>query len=153
NIEVTNNLEVDLHCRVLLTTNLEIFSIGNTIVISRGLIDTVPDEAALAAILAHGIADAMLTKPYQDQYGFSDIMRLSATQVVKHLSFKENPVEIAANNEKAIELLKKSPYAPKLSNAGLYLKQLQAESKGLKHLIDPQLGNEPQFVPQLLQTA
>jgi len=54
NLAVTNNLygQVDLHCRVLLTSSLEMFSIQNTIVLSRGLIDVVPDEATLAAMLA-----------------------------------------------------------------------------------------------------
>src|SRR5216684_7419305 len=55
NLEVTNNLDgqIDLRCRVLLTSSLEMFSIGGTIVLSRGLIDVVPDEATLGAMLAH----------------------------------------------------------------------------------------------------
>lgn len=75
NLEVTDNLspQIDLHCRVLLTSSLELFSIENTIVISRGLIDVVPDEATLAAMLAQEVADAMQPKSYQDQYGFSDV--------------------------------------------------------------------------------
>jgi len=91
NLEITNNLEeqIDLRCRALLTGNLEMFSVGGTIVLSRGLIDVVPDEATMGAMLAHGMADAMLPKPYQDQYGFSDTMRLTATEVLKRLSFQE----------------------------------------------------------------
>jgi len=48
NLEVTNNLDVepDVHCRVMLTGTLEMFSIGHTIVLSRGLIDVLPDEAS-----------------------------------------------------------------------------------------------------------
>ena len=38
----------------------------NTIVISHGLIDVVPDEATLAAMLAQEVADAMVPKSYQD---------------------------------------------------------------------------------------
>jgi hypothetical protein len=41
------------------------FSVGNTIVLSRGLIDVVLNEETLAALLAHGMADALLPKPYQ----------------------------------------------------------------------------------------
>ena len=37
NLIVSANLNVEAHCRVLLTTPLETFSIGHTIVISRGL--------------------------------------------------------------------------------------------------------------------
>ena len=78
NLEITNNLpvQVDLHCRILLPTHMEMSSVGSTIVLSRGLIDVAPDEPTMAALLAHGMADAMVAKPYQDQYAFSDIMRL-----------------------------------------------------------------------------
>lgn len=155
NIEITNNIDeqIDLHCRVLLTSNLEMFSVGNTVVLSRGLIDVVPDEATMAAMLAQGMADAMLPKPYQDQYAFSDIMRLTATEVVKHLSFEEEKNEAAENSAKALELLKKSPYASKLSSAGLFLAQLHALSVQLRRLISPQLGNEVYFESQLMQAS
>jgi len=155
NIEVTNSFDeqVDLRCRVLLTSSLEMFSVGNTIVVSRGLIDVVPNEETLAALLAHGMADAILPKPNQDQYAFSDILRLASTEVLKRLSFEEGKVEAAENNEKAMELLKKSPYASKLANAGLFLELLQSQAKELKQLISPQLGNEIYFATQLRQAG
>lgn len=155
NLEVTNNFDeqLDLRCRVLLTSNLEMFSVGNTIVLSRGLIDVVPNEETLAALVAHGMADAILPKPNQDQYAFSDILRLSPTEVLKRLSFAEGKTEAAENSQKAIELLKKSPYASKLGNAGLFLEQLHSQAKELKQLISPQLGNTVFFASQLLQSA
>jgi hypothetical protein len=155
NLEVTNNFDeqIDLRCRVLLTSALEMFSIGNTLVLSRGLIDVVPNEETLAALIAHGMADAMLPKPNQDQYAFSDILRLPPTEVLKRLSFEEGKTEAAENSQKAMEILKKSPYASKLGNAGLFLQQLHAEVKELKQLINPQLGNEVFFASQLLQAA
>ncbi len=155
NLEITNNLDeqVDVHCRLLLTSNLEMFSVGSTVVLSRGLIDVVPDEATMAAMLAHGLADAMLPKPYQDQYAFSDIMRLTATQVLKHLSFEDEKMETTQTGAKALELLKKSPYVSKLGNVGLFLKALHSQTKQLKHLITPQLGNEVYFESQLMQAA
>jgi hypothetical protein len=155
NLEVTNNFDeqFDLRCRVLLTSGLEMFSIGNTLVLSRGLIDVVPNEETLAALIAHGMADAMLPKPNQDQYAFSDILRLPPTEVLKRLSFEEGKTESAENNQKAMEILKKSPYASKLGNAGLFLQQLHARAKELKQLINPQLGNEVFFATQLLQAA
>jgi hypothetical protein len=155
NLEVTNNLsdQMDLHCRVLLTGNLELFSIENTIVISRGLIDVVPDEATLAAMLAQEVADAMVPKSYQDQYGFSDISRLPSTQILKRLSFLNDKKDAESNSLKAIELLKKSPYAANLKNAGLFLAQLHSQAKALKQLISPRLGNQVFFAAQLLQAA
>lgn len=155
NIEVTNNFDeqIDLRCRVLLTSSLEMFSVGNTIVVSRGLIDVVPNEETLAALVAHGMADAILPKPNQDQYAFSDILRLTPTEVLKRLSFEEGKAEANENSEKAMELLKKSPYAAKLANAGLFLTLLHSKAKELKQLISPQLGNEIYFAAQLVQSA
>jgi hypothetical protein len=155
NLEVTNNLneQIDLRCRVLLTSSMEMFSVGNTIVLSRGLIDVVPNEETLAALIAHGMADAMVPKPNQDQYGFSDLLRLSPTEVLKRLSFEEEKKETAENSQKALELLKKSPYASNLGNAGLFLRQLQSQAKQLKQLIRPQLGNQVFLASQLLQAA
>jgi hypothetical protein len=155
NLEVTNNLsgQVDLHCRVLLTSSLELFSIQNTIVLSRGLIDVVPDEATLAAMVAQEVADAMVPKSYQDQYGFSDVLRLLPTEILKRLSFLNEKRDTEENSVKAIELLKKSPYAANLGNAGLFLAQLHSQAKALKQLISPRLGNEVFFAAQLMQAA
>lgn len=155
NLEITNSLpnQVDLHCRVLLSTNLEMFSVGDTIVLSRGLIDVVPDEPTMAALLAHGMADAMVSKPYQAQYAFSDIMRLTATEVLRHLSFKEEKTEATANSVKALEFLKNSPYASELGHAGLFFAQLREKSRSLRRLISPQLGNQVYFDAQLMRAA
>jgi hypothetical protein len=155
NLEVTNNLygQIDLHCRVLLTSSLELFSIHNTIVLSRGLIDVVPDEATLAAMLAQETADAMLPKSYQDQYGFSDVLRLSSMQILKRVSFQNEKKETENNSLKAMELLKISPYASNLGSAGLFLAQLHSQAKELKQLISPRLGNQVSFASQLMQAA
>ena len=62
NLMVTNNIDLqgDIRCRVLLTSPLESFTIGHTIVISRGLLDVLPDEASLAMILAHELSHIVL---------------------------------------------------------------------------------------------
>src|SRR6266853_609286 len=48
NLEVTNNIELPrpVRTRVMLTSPLETFSVGTTIIVSRGLIDVLPDEAS-----------------------------------------------------------------------------------------------------------
>ena len=50
------NLERPLRSRILLTSPLESFTVGHTIVLSRGLIDVLPDEASLATMLAHELS-------------------------------------------------------------------------------------------------
>lgn len=155
NLLVTNHLDAlaDLHCRVLMTTDLEMFSLQSTIVLSRGLIDVVPNEETLATLLASEIADAMTPKPAQDQYGFSDILRLTPTEVVRQLSFADKPAETARNSERALEFLRNSPYASELANAGLFLSELQSQAKSLKELISPRLGNQVHFTAELLRLA
>jgi hypothetical protein len=79
NLEVTNNIDLPrpVRTRVLLTAPLETFSVGNTIVISRGLIDVLPDEASLAAVLAHELAHIVLGHNLGSQYAFNDRMLFS----------------------------------------------------------------------------
>jgi hypothetical protein len=74
NLIVTNNLTIvpEVRTRVILTTPLETFTVGHTIVISRGLLDTLPDEASLAAILAHELAHIALGQQIDTKFAFSD---------------------------------------------------------------------------------
>jgi hypothetical protein len=155
NLEVTNSLDVepDVHCRVMLTGTLEMFSIGHTIVLSRGLIDVLPDEASLATMLAQELADIILTKPSTDQWGFNDTTTVTATEALSHFSFKDTPEQIHQDSVKAVELLKNSPYKDKLGSAGLFLKQLDADSKMLPVLINPHLGNRIYLADQLISSA
>jgi len=155
NLEVTNNLDVqpEVHCRVLLTGTLEMFSIGHTIVLSRGLLDVLPDEASLATMLAQELADIIVTKPSTDQWGFNDTTNVTTTEALAHFSFKDSPAQIQMANDKALDLLKNSPYKDKLGSAGLFLKQLDAESKNLPALINPHLGNRVTLSAALLNSG
>ena len=155
NLEVTNNLDVqpEVHCRVLLTGTLEMFSIGHTIVLSRGLLDVLPDEASLATMLAQELADIIVTKPSTDQWGFNDTTNVTTTEAMARFSFKDSAAQIQMANDKALELLKNSPYKDKLASAGLFLKQLDAQSKNLPALINPHLGNRVSLSASLLSAA
>jgi hypothetical protein len=72
NIMVTNGFDpgIEIKCRVLMTSDFELFWVQKTIILSRELIDVAPNEETLAAFLVFEIADAMVPKPAQDQYGF-----------------------------------------------------------------------------------
>ena len=155
NLEVTNNLDIepDVHCRVLLTSTLESFSIGHTIVMSRGLLDVLPDEASLATMLAQELAGIIVTRPSTDQWGFNDMTNVTTVEAVSRFSFRDDPGQMEMASQKAVELLKNSPYKDKLGTAGLFLKQLDAESKSLQALINPRLGNRVGFYSQLITSA
>jgi hypothetical protein len=143
NLEVTNNIDLPrpVRTRVLLTAPLETFSVGNTIVISRGLIDVLPDEASLAAVLSHELAHIVLGHNLGSKYAFNDRMLFSDDSTYSNLGFKHIPEEETAADKKAIELLKNSPYAQKLDNVGLFLKALQARTPQLSALLTTHLGN------------
>ena len=143
NIEITNNIDLPrpVRARVMVTSPLETFSVGNTIIISRGLIDTLPDEASLAAILSHELAHIVLGHNLGSKFAFTDRMLFSDESTYQNFGFRHNPEEEKAADDKAVELLKNSPYAQKLGSAGLYLKQLQARGPQLSALLTAHLGN------------
>ena len=143
NLEVTNNIDLPrpVRTRVLLTAPLETFSVGNTIVISRGLVDVLPDEASLAAVLSHELAHIVLGHNLGSKYAFNDRMLFSDDSTYQNLGFKHIPEEETAADKKAIDLLKNSPYAQKLDNVGLFLKALQQRAPQLGALLTTHLGN------------
>ncbi len=148
NLEVTNNIDLPrpVRARVMLTTPLETFSVGDTIIISRGLIDVLPDEGSLAMVLSHELAHIVLGHNLGSRYAFNDRLLFSDESTYQNLGFRHNPDEEAAAEKKSLELLKNSPYNQKLDTAELFLKQLQARSGALSALLTPHLGNS--FVDQ-----
>jgi len=143
NLLVTNNIDMqaDLRCRVLLTSPLESFTIGHTIVISRGLLDVLPDEASLAMVLAHELSHIVLGHKFDTKTAFNDRMFFADEDSFARLDFKHRPADEEAADTKAVELLKNSPYKDKLGSAGLFLRALQERAPVLPNLIRPHLGN------------
>ena len=143
NLQITNNIDLSppVRVRVLLTTPLETFSVGNTIVISRGLIDVLPDEVSLAMMLAHELAHIVLGHNLYNQYAFNDRMLFSDESTYSNLGFRHSAAEEAEADRKASELLKNSPYGQKLESAGLFLKALQSSAPHLPALLTAHLGN------------
>ncbi|HYU48213.1 MAG TPA: M48 family metalloprotease [Terriglobales bacterium] len=143
NLEITNNIELPrpVRTRVLTTSPLETFSVGNTIVLSRGLIDVLPDESSLAMVLSHELAHIVLGHNLGSQFAFNDRMLFSDEATYSNLGFKHIPEEEAAADKKAMEMLKSSPYGQKLESAGLFIKVLQARAPQLGALLQAHLGN------------
>jgi hypothetical protein len=143
NLMVTNNIDLqgDIHCRVLLTSPLESFTIGHTIVVSRGLLDVLPDEASLAMVLAHELGHIVLGHRLDTSLAFNDKLFFPDEESFRRLDFKRNSADEEAADNKAVELLQNSPYKDKLANAGLFLRALQQKSPDLPNLIRPHLGN------------
>jgi hypothetical protein len=141
NLIVSANLNVEAHCRVLLTTPLETFSIGHTIVISRGLIDVLPDEASLALVLADELSHIALGHRTPTQFAFRNQTMLTDAEVLQRLHFERSPAELEAAGKKTIEIMRASPYQ-KTANAGLFLKALGSRRGMLPRLLAANLGNQ-----------
>ncbi len=148
NLEVTNNIDLDpeVRCRVLMTSTLESFTLGHTIVMSRGLIDVLPDEASLATMLAHELAHVVLGHRLDSQYAFFDQLLVEDKDTFRHFGFSRTPEEENQANSKAIQILNNSPYKNQLANAGLFLQALDSRQKEIPNLISGHLGNR---VPQI----
>ncbi len=142
NLIITNHLDINppVRCRVLLTTPLEAMAVGHTIVLSRGLIDTLPSEPALAAMLAHELAHIVLDHTINSEYGFADTMLFPTRDVFAAIQLQRPAWQGKQADAKALAILEKSPYKDQLGQAGLYLRALERRS-GEAELISPQFSN------------
>jgi hypothetical protein len=143
NVQATNNLDIqpEIRARVLLTAPLESFTIGHTIVISRGFLDVLPDEASLAAVLTHELSHIVLGHRLETKYAFNDRLLFNDQDTFAAVNIRRTPEEEADADKKAMDLLSNSPYKEKLGNAGLFLAALQARSADLPNLLKARMGN------------
>ena len=142
NLIISNKLDLrtPVHARVMLTSPLETFSVGYTIVVSRGLLDVLPDEASLAAVLAHELGHIVLGDNVGSKYAFSDRLLFSDESTYRNLGFRHVPEEETAADNKALELLQHSPYQANLTTVGLFLRELANQGTGISALCTPHLG-------------
>jgi hypothetical protein len=143
NLEVTNGLglQPEVRCRVLMTSTLESFTIGRTIVLSRGLVDVLPDEASLAAILAHELGHIVLAHGLDTQFAFFNTVQFKEKDTFRHFQFAHTKAEEHAAERKGDELLRNSPYNQKSDRAELFLEALKKQSKQIPNLVSPHLGD------------
>lgn len=143
NLEITNKINVhpEVRVRVMMTTPMESVYVGHTIVVSRGMIDVLPDEASLAAVIAHQLGHILLGHQLDTGFAFGDRVIFDDDQTLRKVDLTRTESEEEEADKKALELLKNSPYSAKLANVGLFLRTLSARSEELPHLLRPLLGN------------
>jgi len=151
NLEVTNKLEIEpaVRCRVLTTSTFDLFVVGHVIVVSRGLLDVLPDEATLATLLAQELGAIVVSQPATDRYAFYDIAQLPPLDALNRLSFRLNHRDREASNAKAMVFLQNSPYKDNLASAGLFLRQFERDSRNLRALVSPRLGDSVSVASEL----
>lgn len=143
NLEITNkiNVQPEVRVRVMMTTPMESVYVGHTIVVSRGMIDVLPDEASLAAVIAHQLGHILLGHQLDTGFAFADRTIFNDDQTLRKVDLARSGDEEDAADKKALELLKNSPYNAKLGNVGLFLRTLATRGDELPHLLHPLLGN------------
>jgi Peptidase family M48 len=143
NLLITNNLDLaGIRCRVLLTTPLESFVVGRTIVVSRGLLDVLPDEATLAAVLSHELAHIVLRHSLGAENSPKFSLPFSDLEIFAKLDFHFDPVKEADADKKGQELFSKSPYDNQFGTVALFLQALEARSPQLPNLLRARFSND-----------
>jgi hypothetical protein len=151
NILAYNNITLSrpIRCRTLLTEPLESLAIGNTIVVSKSLLDTtgvVTQDGAqqmgnLNAILAFQIAHIILAHRLDTKYAFNDRLLFPSTTVFNRIPMHHTDADNTAAAKKALELLNAKELEGGQQYFSLYLQQLQQRVKSLKALNEPMIGD------------
>ena len=143
NIVLGNNIQLTapIHCRVMLTEPLESLAVGNTIILSKGLVDVLPSESDLAAVLSFQLAHIVLGHHIDTRYAFNDRLLFPDSATFERIHMSHTDADNALAATKAVQLLKHSVYANQLAQPGLFLEQLVARSKELTALNTPRLGD------------
>ncbi len=143
NLVVPNNLVFTspVHCRVLLTTTVETTTVGNTILVSRGLLDAMPSEEAIASVIAMELAHVALGHHIDTRYAFNDRLMFPDESSFQRIDMYHTDRDSEDAAKRASDYLHASMYNDKLPNAGLFWAQLAERGKVLKQLNSPKLGD------------
>jgi hypothetical protein len=143
NLQVPNNLAFtdQIHTRVMLTDTIETTTVGNTILISKGLIDSLPNEPAIASVIAMELAHIAMGHHIDTRYAFNDRLMFPDTATFQRIDMYHTDHDNAEAAKRAMEYLKASLYKDQLGDAGLYYAQLVDREKPLKQLNSPKLGD------------
>jgi hypothetical protein len=143
NIVISNQLQLpnDIHCRVILTDPLEALAIGNTILISKGLIDVLPNEESLAAVISFELAHVLMGHRIDTRYAFNDRLLFPDAATFQRITMNHSTADDEEASKRAVELFRHSNYSDKAAGAGLFLRQVEAVQSGVSTLLEPRLGD------------
>ncbi len=151
NILAYNQIAVSspIRVRTLLTEPLESLAVGNTIILSKSLIDTTAVVTAdgaqqtgnLNAILAFQIAHILSGHKLDTKYAFNDRLLFPDSAAFKRIPMHHTDADNTEAAKKCVELLQAKELVDSQKYFGLYLQQLQARVKGLRALNEPMIGD------------
>jgi hypothetical protein len=128
----------DLHCRVMLTSTVEWFVVGRTLIVSKSILDLPPDEPAMAALLAPALACILKDRPIQS---ISDAILQNRDQALRKLNFQNSAKDKTDYEREAITLLKNSEFAKKMATAAVFQQTAEKYCSALGALFAPRFGD------------
>lgn len=142
NIEASNNLtfEREVQCRVLLTSNLESAVVGHTIILSRGLLDVLPNQTTLAAVLAHNLAHVSLGDHAEANFSWADQLKFDPTVVMRKLQFTHSAQQEEEASSRAKKWMSQSPYKLSLDSIAQFSAELHSRSPHIRQLLKTSIG-------------
>jgi len=144
NLVVPNNIQLSLpvHCRIMLTDTIETTTVGNTILLSKGLIDTMPrSEPTIASVISMELAHIALGHHIDTRYAFNDRLMFPDESSFRRINMNHTDHDNQEAAAKAQQYLDASMYKDQLTVAGLYWTQLADRGPVLKALNTPKLGD------------
>ena len=151
NILAYNNIAVSrpIRVRTMMTEPLESLAVGNTVILSKGLIDTtavVTQDGAqqmgnLNAILAFQVAHIVTGHRLDTKYAFNDRLLFPDTSAFVRIPMHHTDADNLEAAKKTLELLSPKELVDSQQYFGLYLEMLQKRVKALQTLNQPMLGD------------
>ncbi len=143
NLVVPNDLNFarQVQVRILLTLPVEATVIDHTILLSKGLIDTIPNEQALASVIALELAHAQLGHHLDTMFAFNDKLAFTNNSTYTHLRFSHKDDDNRAAAKLAVGYLAKSMYKQDLGKVSNYYAVLVDRENSLKAISHGYLGD------------
>ncbi|HWG19608.1 MAG TPA: M48 family metalloprotease [Terracidiphilus sp.] len=143
NLAVPNNLAFTspIRCRVLLTDTVETTTVGNTILVSKGLIDAMPNEPTIASVIAMELAHIVMGHHIDTRYAFNDRLLFPDEATFQRIDMYHTDHDNEEAQKRAMEYLQASMYKDQLPMAGLFWEQLADRGHVLHALNTPKLGD------------
>ncbi len=129
-----------IRSRVFLTTPVELFSVDRTVLISRGLLNLVPDKLSLAGLMARQIAQIVLRQSQLPTTTAAVFDRQPASDF-PGLEFQYTSGDESERvGDKARELSQRSPYSDSTKLADTFLLELARRSPQIPSLSKSHFG-------------
>ena len=158
NLSVPNNLAFTspIRCRVMLMDTVEATTVGNTILLSKGLIDSMPDEPTFASVIAMELAHIVMGHHIDTRYAFNDRLLFPDETTFQRIDMYHSDHDNEDAEKRAMTYLEARCTRTSCPKPDLFWEQLADRGKALHALNTPKLGDSllrPDGTPWMLELA